>query len=277
MPNRTEPITQDQFLASYRLEDYDRPSVATDLVVFSMAFTETQSYRQDAQGRLEVLLVQRTEPPYQGMWSLPGGFLRKGETLEQCAARKLQAKTGVAPALLIPAGVYSDPQRDPRGWIISRALMSILPEADRPAVQSGACWFTLETQQQPDGCEQLVLTHEDTRLTMQLMAGTNGYGQTAWQQLPGERLAFDHAQILMTALMDLRWGAAEFRYIFDFLPPRFTLSALQGVQEIITGKALGAANFRRKAAAYVQETDETTEGVGHRPAKLYCRRMEAVV
>lgn len=262
------------FLQTYDIKRFERPSITADNVVFSMAFEERSSYRQEAQGRLEVLLTQRSEPPFQGVWALPGGFLLPDETLESCASRKLLAKTGVKPGLLIPAGVYSDPQRDPRGWIISRAFMSILPERLRTELADGAQWFRVDTEQQTGGDLMLTLMADKTQLHMTMRRADNGYGQPGWEVVGDSPLAFDHAQILMTALSDLRWGAGAFRYIFDFLPEEFSLSALQNVQETITGKPTGAANFRRKVAGYVEETGMSASGAGHRPAMLYRKKTE---
>ena len=70
----------------------------------------------------------------------------------------------------------------------------------------------------------------------------------------------------------LRSGAREFEHIFDFLPETFTLTQLQKVQETIMNISVLPANFRRKIAAYVEETDAFTQGAGHRPAKLYRRK-----
>ena len=50
---------------------------------------------------------------------------------------------------------------------------------------------------------------------------------------------------------------------------KFTLTQLQQVYEVILGKSLLKANFRRKIANMVEETDEYTKNSGHRPSKLY--------
>ena len=70
----------------------------------------------------------------------------------------------------------------------------------------------------------------------------------------------------------LRKNVMDFDFIFDFLPEKFTLTAVQKVQETITNVSQLPANFRRKIADYVQETDEFITGAGHRPAKLFVRR-----
>ena len=85
-------------------------------------------------------------------------------------------------------------------------------------------------------------------------------------------LAFDHAAIIASALSLLRIQAKDYDVIFDFLPEKFTLTALQRVQETILNVSVLPANFRRKISDYVIETNEFTVGAGHRPAKLFTRK-----
>jgi 8-oxo-dGTP diphosphatase len=90
--------------------EHRQPALAADCVVF------------DPQGRL--LLIRRKNPPFQGQYALPGGFVDYGETTEQAAIRELLEETGLravaGPALV---GVYSDPGRDPRGHTVSTAYL----------------------------------------------------------------------------------------------------------------------------------------------------------
>jgi 8-oxo-dGTP diphosphatase len=83
------------------------PSLAVDCVVF------------DAGGRL--LLIRRKNPPFQGQYALPGGYVDYGESTEHAAARELAEETGLAAAAVTLVGVYSDPHRDPRGHVVSIA------------------------------------------------------------------------------------------------------------------------------------------------------------
>jgi 8-oxo-dGTP diphosphatase len=83
------------------------PSLAVDCVVF------------DPAGRL--LLIRRKNPPFQGQYALPGGYVDYGESTERAAARELAEETGLAAVSVALVGVYSDPQRDPRGHVVSVA------------------------------------------------------------------------------------------------------------------------------------------------------------
>jgi len=67
----------------------------------------------------KILLVKRGQPPHQGEWALPGGFVEYGETSEAAAKREVQEETGIAIELSAILGVYSDPDRDPRGHTVS--------------------------------------------------------------------------------------------------------------------------------------------------------------
>jgi 8-oxo-dGTP diphosphatase len=96
------PITSGSIFMTPR-----NPSLAVDCVVF------------DPRGRL--LLIRRKNPPFQGQYALPGGYVDYGETTEHAAARELAEETGLVAASVSLVGVYSDPDRDPRGHVVSVA------------------------------------------------------------------------------------------------------------------------------------------------------------
>jgi 8-oxo-dGTP diphosphatase len=70
-----------------------------------------------------VVLVRRGSEPYEGRWALPGGFVEVGETVRQAAVREAAEETGLAVEVSRLVGVYSDPDRDPRGHNVSVAFL----------------------------------------------------------------------------------------------------------------------------------------------------------
>ncbi len=66
-----------------------------------------------------VLLIKRTHDPFKGKYALPGGFVEYGETVENAAVRECREETGIDVELEGILGVYSDPDRDPRGHVVS--------------------------------------------------------------------------------------------------------------------------------------------------------------
>ncbi len=67
----------------------------------------------------KIVLIQRRNPPFQGHWALPGGFVDVGETVEEAAVREANEETGLDVELQGLVGVFSDPDRDPRGHTVS--------------------------------------------------------------------------------------------------------------------------------------------------------------
>jgi 8-oxo-dGTP diphosphatase len=71
-----------------------------------------------------VVLIQRGSEPFKGRWALPGGFVEVGETVEEAADREAAEETGLAVEVARLVGVYSDPERDPRGHNVSVAFIA---------------------------------------------------------------------------------------------------------------------------------------------------------
>ena len=268
--------SEKEFLQKYNMNDYERPSVTSDIIAFTIKFKEEDSYRHNPESSLQILLIKRKGYPFKGHWALPGGFLQPDETVEECAYREVFEETGVKPDSLMLTGIYSDPSRDPRGWIITNAFATIISDKDIKATAgddaSEALWFDIGFQCDDDGTYRLTLTHQEICITALLEEKETRFGKTNFIIKDSGKLAFDHAKIIATALTMLRSSAEKFELIFDFLPEKFTLSALQQVQETVMNISVLPANFRRKIAGYVEETDEYTQGAGHRPAKLYRRK-----
>ena len=97
---------------------------------------------RDAAGR--TVLIRRKNPPFEGRWALPGGFVEVGETTQTACAREAKEETGLEVEVERLAGVYSDPKRDPRGHSVAvvyhcRPIGGELKGGDDAAE---ARWFT---------------------------------------------------------------------------------------------------------------------------------------
>ncbi|TFE68563.1 NUDIX hydrolase [Methylacidiphilum sp. Yel] len=96
---------------------------------------------------LHLLLIQRKNPPFQGMWALPGGFVEENEDLEEAALRELKEETNISASQLVQIGAFGKPGRDPRGRVISIAFLLVMPfENLKPAAgddAKNACFFPL--------------------------------------------------------------------------------------------------------------------------------------
>lgn len=271
------PMSDEEiYLSDYRKKEYDKPSVATDIAAFTILSEDAQCYRRNPEVKLSVLLIKRGNHPFKDHWALPGGFLERGETVEQCAFREICEETGAHPSSIMPIGTFSEPGRDPRGWIVSCAFASVLTE-EKVKVAGGddasdARWFEVRFSEEEKGIFRLVLSSNEDTIECVLRRTACSFGKPEFETVSNTGIAFDHAKIIATALAVLKFEADKMDVVFDFLPERFTLAELQKVQETLLGKALLSANFRRKIADLVTETDEYTEGVGHRPARLFRRR-----
>jgi 8-oxo-dGTP diphosphatase len=111
------------------------PQVTSDCVVFN---------RTGA-----VLLIRRKNPPFQGQYALPGGFIEVGETVEDGCRRELREETGIVAGKLHLVGIYSDPGRDPRGHTVSIVYFTRVSSANAVAKDDAAAvewvkrWRTL--------------------------------------------------------------------------------------------------------------------------------------
>ncbi len=270
-----EKSDEELFLSTYRIEDFDRPSVATDVAAFSIYGEESESHRKDSTPQLSLLLIKRGEHPFMNHWALPGGFVKANETVEACALREIKEETNFLPASVIPVGIFSEPDRDPRGRIISNAFATVISE-EETKIMSGddaisAKWFDVSFKKE-EGIYLLELTNGEERLTAELVKNKNTLKTLDFEIKENSGLAFDHAKIIAAALSLLKKEAEDTETLFRFLPEKFTLSSLQKVQETLMGTTFLTANYRRKMADFVEETDEYTEGVGHRPARLFRKK-----
>jgi 8-oxo-dGTP diphosphatase len=85
-----------------------------------------------------VVLIRRGREPFRGQWALPGGFVEVGETVEEAATREAAEETGLAVEIARLVGVYSDPERDPRGHNVSVAFLARVLSGELSAATDAA-------------------------------------------------------------------------------------------------------------------------------------------
>src|SRR5256885_17143513 len=121
------------------------------------------------EAELKVLLIERGLEPFKGKWALPGGFVRVDETLDEAARRELEEEAGLKNVFLEQLYTFGEVDRDPRERVVSVAYYALVKLADfstKAATDAAdARWFPIS-------------------------------------KMP--RLAFDHANILATALTPLK-------------------------------------------------------------------------
>jgi len=76
--------------------------------------------------RGKIVLVKRLNDPYKGFYALPGGIVEYGERVEDAVLREVEEETGLRGEIHSLVGVYSDPERDPRGHFVSVCFI-VLP------------------------------------------------------------------------------------------------------------------------------------------------------
>ena len=288
---------EQEYLEQYNWASYERPSVATDMAIFSiMEDGERDNFRKLQKKALKLLLVKRAEPPFKDMWALPGGFCKSNEDIYETAKRKLYDETNVKDAYLSLVGVFGDVGRDPRGWIVSNTFLALVDgnKCDiRPGNEVGeARWFSISLREisvEKDVFEEAVRVETEYELTLiceeadvHLCAQIKEHKQFAnyhesvrYEIVENDSIAFDHAKLILYSLLYLRKNVDnDFKMGFDLMPETFTLTQLQNAFELVLDKTLLAANFRRKISDYVVETDRIIEGAGHRPAKLFKRNVK---
>lgn len=244
-------MTEDEFLERYKKEEYPKPSVTTDLVIFTILDND-----------LKVLLIKRGGHPYKGSWALPGGFLdvgegegeKQGEDLDTCAHRELAEETGLPEGACFLEQLYTfgNAGRDPRTRVVTVAYYALVSPDKAKVVQAGddateAEWVSVAGS-------LLEMTDPSKRMRL---------------------LAFDHTFILEKALERIR-GKIDYAPIaFELVPETFTVAELRRVYEVVKGQTYDPANFTKRFRRMVSDgiilpaEGKRQARSGGRPAKVY--------
>lgn len=209
------------------LEQYHEQTkclVALDSIIFGFDGDE-----------LKILLVKRGVEAERDTWSLMGGWVKPGESLEQAADRILFELTGLSDIYLEQLYTFGDPMRDPVERTVSVAYFALINVADYDQKIShthDAHWFSL---------------HE----------------------LP--YLLFDHGHMVNKAVERLRYKASQHPIGFELLPDKFTIPQLQKLYEAIFDTTFDKRNFSRKILStnLLIKLKEKQKGYSKKGAYLY--------
>ncbi|MCR4648870.1 MAG: NUDIX hydrolase [Lachnospiraceae bacterium] len=188
--------------------------------------------------RLKLLMVERSEDPFAKMSALPGVFVGIKETLDEAAERGIEEETGLKDIYFEQLYTFGEVDRDPRMRIVSVAYMALVP-IEKMNYHAGERTLSARLVDVED------LLSSDTKV------------------------AFDHKRIIAYARQRLANKVEYTGIAFHLVEEEFTLPKLQKVYEILLGKPLYKANFRKKIAPLIEETDFITSGEAHRPSRFY--------
>ncbi len=267
--------------------EFFKPSVTVDTIIFTVRDLNVDNYRKLPEKKFQVLLVKRAGEPYKDKWSLPGTFVGKEERFEEAVNRCLEEKANIKDIYLEQLYSWGDPLRDPRARVISTSYMGLVDTGDIQ-IKAGKNvedieWFNIKlntikekSKEKKEGyykTEEIEIILENKDITLKSRVKVvkelvNG-NLIVYTQILQSDLAFDHAKILIYAIERLKNKVEYTTIAFNLMPEKFTLTKLQQVYEILLDKPLLKANFRRKIADMVIETEEYEENAGHRPSKLY--------
>jgi hypothetical protein len=182
-----------------------------------------------------VLLWQRARPPFEGAWSLPGGYLEQGHALEQSIRTQLARKVEVSElSWLEQLETVGDPDRHPGEWQLATAYLGLVPLGLDPALPEDTAWHTIE-------------------------------------RLP--ELAFDHRAIVLAGRERLRAKLSYTNIGFALAPESFSISELSAIYTAALGYPVDPTNLRRvlERRGVLEATGERRAPgrEGGRPAAIY--------
>ena len=265
----SEILSDQEFLAKYDSNAYEKMSITADIVLFSISDIAKKEYRKNNTKAFSVLLVKRLNPPFVNRWCLPGGFLSLDETLMDCAKRILVSETNLDDIFLEQLKTFSDVDRDIRTRVVSCSYLGLVDKNTLTSnLRSNAKFFTLSLQEE-DGHISITFTNKEESFTCKVKIVEDKYHSITFEEVDNDYLAFDNLKMITTAIHHLKTSNDLDSLIFHMLPKYFTLKELQLVYETILGKKLIDSVFRRNIKDLVVKTDLVKNDGGHRPSVLY--------
>ena len=263
---------EEEFLKNYDSSSYEKLSMTADILIFSVSSKDSNNYRKTDKKMMSVLLVKRDDYPYKGKWCLPGGFLDpKKETLEECAKRVLKRETNLEDIYLEQLFTFDSVNRDPRMRIVSTAYVALIDKNELKQEVKNASWFDITLMEEKDGVIFLVLDNGEETISLQVnkILRNKITDRYDYVSKSNNMIAFDHDIVIISGIEKIKEKVNSSDIVFNMMPEYFTLGDLQQVYEVLLGKKLLDAPFRRIIASKVEKTNKMKTGEGHRPSYLF--------
>ena len=260
--------SEQQYLKTYDPSLFEHPSVTVDILIFTVA-----------DKKLRLLLIKRNTYPFLGKWAVPGGFLRMDESADQAAVRRIYEEAGVKNVHMEQLYTFSTVDRDPRTRVISIAYLAAVPfgrlQYSAGVGADDAALFSVEGVTEGEVIKESI-ADADPEKALDRDSGNLILTTPEGIAVTGADLAFDHAEIIRTAVRRMRGKLNYTDLAFGFLndPSSFTLTELRIIHEAILGHKLDIGNFRRTIKRDYEATGRIVErglekGSVGRPAMLY--------
>lgn len=263
--------SEEEFLKDYDPSKFDRLSVTTDILIFSISDDIQDNYRKLNDKYFSILLVKRDNYPFKDKWCLPGGFVKIDEDIEDAPIRILAGEAGLHNIYLEQLYTYGSVNRDPRTRVISTSYMALIDKNKlNEKLNPNASWFNI-TKLEDDKKIYITLDNgnEQLKFTIEKELKEKTTDRYKFTILENDSLAFDHPLVIVSGIERLKNKASYTDIVFNMMPKYFTLGELQKVYEVILGKKLLDPAFRRIIADKVIKTEKVRTGGGHRPSALF--------
>ena len=263
--------SEEEFLKNYDSSVFEKLSMTTDIIIFSVSDEEVNNYRKLSKKKFSVLLVKRDDYPFKDKWCLPGGFIKIDEDLEAAPKRILADETNIHNIYLEQLYTFGSVNRDSRMRIVSTSYMALIDKNRlNDKLNTNAAWFNVEYYEK-DNIIDVTLTSKDEILTFKVKKvlkelTTDRY---KFEIMENNSIAFDHPLVIVSGIERLKNKIEYTDIVFNMMPEYFTLGELQQVYELILNKKLLDPAFRRIISSKVVKTDKIKTGEGHRPSYLF--------
>ena len=263
--------SEEEFLKNYDSSIYEKPSVTSDIALFSVSDGSQSNYRKLKQKYFSILLVKRNNYPFKDMWCLPGGFVGINETCEEAARRVLATETNLHDVFLEQLYTFDSIDRDPRCRVISVSYMGLVDKNKlNDSLFPNASWFNIISLEDEKSFHvTLDNGEEQIKFVINKILKEKTTDRYRFEIAENKSLAFDHPRVIVSGMERLKNKITYTDIVFNMMSEYFTLGELQQVYEVILGKKLLDPAFRRIIANKVEKTNKMQTGEGHRPSVLF--------